>query len=45
VTVTPEAALRALGACRDARAVIVNRTAVNETLLLEHLLLRLPPSR
>jgi DNA polymerase-3 subunit delta' len=45
ISVPPERALRALDACRDARAVIVNRTAVNETLLLEHLLLQLPPSR
>ncbi len=39
-----EAALPAIDACRDALAVIVNRTAVNDTLLLEHLLLRLPPA-
>ncbi len=37
-----EAALEAIDACRDALAVIVARTAVNDTLLLEHLLLRLP---
>jgi DNA polymerase III subunit delta' len=36
----PEAALAALDACREARSVIVARTAVNEALLLEHLLLR-----
>lgn len=39
--VTPEAAGAALDACRATRAVLVNRTAVNESLLLEHLLLRL----
>ncbi|MGH8990185.1 MAG: AAA family ATPase [Acidimicrobiia bacterium] len=39
-----EVALEAIDACRDALAVIVNRTAVNDTLLLEHLLLRLPPA-
>ena len=37
-----EAALGAVDACRDALAVIVNRTAVNDMLLLEHLLIRLP---
>ncbi|MGH9037246.1 MAG: DNA polymerase III subunit delta' [Acidimicrobiia bacterium] len=37
-----EAALEAIDACRDALAVVVARTAVNDTLLLEHLLLRLP---
>ena len=47
VTPTPggpgtEACLRALDACRATRAVLANRTAVNETLLLEQLLLRLP---
>jgi hypothetical protein len=36
---SPEAALSALAACRAARAVITNRTAVNDALLLEHLLL------
>jgi DNA polymerase-3 subunit delta' len=36
------AALEAIDACRDALAVIVARTAVNDALLLEHLLLRLP---
>ena len=45
VSVAAEAAIGALDACREARAIVVNRTAVNETLLLEHLLLRLPPSR
>jgi len=39
-----EAALEAIDACRDALAVIVARTAVNDALLLEHLLLRLPPA-
>jgi DNA polymerase-3 subunit delta' len=39
-----EAALPAIDACRDALTVIVARTAVNDTLLLEHLLLRLPPA-
>ncbi|MDQ3944071.1 MAG: hypothetical protein M3357_02730, partial [Actinomycetota bacterium] len=34
--------LEAIDACRQALAVIVARTAVNDTLLLEHLLLRLP---
>jgi DNA polymerase III subunit delta' len=37
---SPEAALAALDACRSARSVIVARTAVNDALLLEHLLLR-----
>lgn len=37
-----EAALEAIDACRDALAVIVARTAVNDSLLLERLLLRLP---
>jgi hypothetical protein len=37
-----EAALEAIDACRDALAVIVARTAVNDALLLERLLLRLP---
>jgi DNA polymerase-3 subunit delta' len=37
-----DACLRALDACRSARAVLANRTAVNEALLLEQLLLRLP---
>jgi DNA polymerase-3 subunit delta' len=36
------ACLRALDACRAARAVLANRTVVNEALLLEQLLLRLP---
>jgi hypothetical protein len=39
-----EAALEAIDACRDALSVIVARTAVNDALLLEHLLLRLPPA-
>jgi hypothetical protein len=39
-----EAALPAIDACRDALNVIVARTAVNDALLLEHLLLRLPPA-
>ena len=39
-----EAALEAIDACRDTLTVIVARTAVNDTLLLEHLLLRLPPA-
>ncbi|MGH8973897.1 MAG: DNA polymerase III subunit delta' [Acidimicrobiia bacterium] len=39
-----EAALPAIDACRDALAVIVARTAVNDALLLEHLLLRLSPA-
>ncbi|MGH9042270.1 MAG: ATP-binding protein [Acidimicrobiia bacterium] len=39
-----EAALEAIDACRDTLAVVVARTAVNDTLLLEHLLLRLPPA-
>jgi DNA polymerase-3 subunit delta' len=37
-----EACLRALDACRSARAVLGDRIAVNEVLLLEQLLLRLP---
>ena len=39
-----EAALVALDACRAARAAVA-RTAVNEALLLEHVLLQLPPVR
>lgn len=38
------AAVAALDACADARRVIVARTAVNEALLLEHLLVHLPPA-
>lgn len=40
----PGEALDAIDACRDALAVLVSRTAVNDALLLEHLLLRLPPA-
>jgi DNA polymerase-3 subunit delta' len=43
--VPADAALDALDACRAARTIVGNRTAVNETLLLEHLLLRLPPAK
>ena len=38
------AAVAALDACADARRIIVARTAINEALLLEHLLVRLPPA-
>jgi DNA polymerase-3 subunit delta' len=38
------AAVAALDACAQARQVIVARTAINEALLLEHLLVRLPPA-
>ena len=37
-------ALAALDACAQARQVIVARTAINEALLLEHLLVSLPPA-
>jgi DNA polymerase-3 subunit delta' len=37
---SPEAALAALDACRSARSVILARTAVNDALLLEHLLVQ-----
>jgi DNA polymerase III subunit delta' len=37
-------AVGALDACADARKIIVARTAINEALLLEHLLVRLPPA-
>ncbi|HEY4410841.1 MAG TPA: DNA polymerase III subunit delta' [Acidimicrobiia bacterium] len=42
---SPEAsaAVAALDACAQARNVIVARTAINEALLLEHLLVHLPP--
>ncbi|HEY4408340.1 MAG TPA: hypothetical protein VGO87_00540, partial [Acidimicrobiia bacterium] len=36
------AAPAALDACADARRIIVARTAINEALLLEHLLVHLP---
>jgi DNA polymerase-3 subunit delta' len=38
------AAVAALDACAQARQVIVARTAINEALLLEHLLVHLPPA-
>jgi DNA polymerase-3 subunit delta' len=38
------AAVPALDACADARRIIVARTAINEALLLEHLLITLPPA-
>jgi DNA polymerase III subunit delta' len=38
------AAAAALDACAEARRIIVARTAINEALLLEHLLVRLPPA-
>ena len=38
------AAVSALDACSQARQVIVARTAINEALLLEHLLVHLPPA-
>jgi DNA polymerase III subunit delta' len=38
------AAVAALDACAAARGVIVARTAINEALLLEHLLVHLPPA-
>jgi DNA polymerase III subunit delta' len=38
------AAVAALDACAGARQVIVARTAINEALLLEHLLVHLPPA-
>ena len=38
------AAAAALDACADARRIIVARTAINEALLLEHLLVHLPPA-
>jgi DNA polymerase III subunit delta' len=38
------AAVSALDACAQARQVIVARTAINEALLLEHLLVHLPPA-
>ena len=38
------AAVAALDACAAARQVIVARTAINEALLLEHLLVSLPPA-
>jgi DNA polymerase III subunit delta' len=41
-TAGAEACLGALDACRAARSVLVNRTVVNDGLLLEHLLLQLP---
>ena len=34
----------ALDACAEARRIIVARTAINEALLLEHLLVHLPPA-
>jgi DNA polymerase III subunit delta' len=37
-------AVSALDACASARRVIVARTAINEALLLEHLLVQLPPA-
>lgn len=40
----PQAALAALDACRATRTVVLARTAVNEALLLEQLLLHLPPA-
>ncbi len=38
------AAVGALDACAAARGIIVARTAINEALLLEHLLVHLPPA-
>ena len=38
------AAVAALDACAEARRIIVARTAINEALLLEHLLVHLPPA-
>ncbi|HEV7864977.1 MAG TPA: DNA polymerase III subunit delta' [Acidimicrobiia bacterium] len=38
------AAVGALDACAEARRIIAARTAINETLLLEHLLVHLPPA-
>lgn len=38
------AAAGALDACAEARRIIVARTAINEALLLEHLLVQLPPA-
>ena len=38
------AAAAALDACAEARRIIVARTAINEALLLEHLLVHLPPA-
>ena len=37
-------AVAALDACAEARRIIVARTAINEALLLEHLLVHLPPA-
>ena len=39
-----DAAIAALDACARTRQVIVARTAINEALLLEHLLVHLPPA-
>ena len=38
------AAVAALDACGEARRIVVARTAINEALLLEHLLVHLPPA-
>ena len=38
------AAVAALDACAEGRRIIVARTAINEALLLEHLLVHLPPA-